>query len=180
MTQILRSFTVPTKDGREVMIREARASDARSYLAAIRSVIEEPMRTLVVSIEELWTEDEFVSHLVPWGHDGVRLVAELDGEIVGAMNIRRGPIRANRHVCDFGVCLTEAARGQGLGRAFLEVLEVWAEEVGVTRIELCVFAHNERAQRLYRSMGYQDEGLFRQAIRFPEGDVDEYSMAKLL
>jgi len=180
MAQMLRSFTVATKDGRDVMIREARATDARSYLAAVRSVIEEPMRTLVVTLEELWTEEKYAQQLVPWGSDGVRLVAILDGEVVGALHIYRGPMRANRHVADFGIFLTDAARGQGLGRALLEIAEIWAEEVGVTRIELCVFAHNERAQRLYRSMGYQDEGYFKQAIRFPEGDVDEYRMAKLL
>jgi RimJ/RimL family protein N-acetyltransferase len=180
MALMLRSFTVPTKDGRTATIREARASDARRYLTAVQSVIEEPVRTLVVTLEELWTEEKFVTQLVPWGHDGVRLVVELDGDIVGALHLYRGPMRANRHVSDFGIFLTEGARGLGLGRAMLEVAEIWAEEMGVTRIELCVFAHNERAQRLYRSMGYQDEGYFKQAIRFPEGDIDEYRMAKLL
>lgn len=181
MATTLRTFTVPTKDGRTATIREARATDVPGYLAAVRAVIAEPVRTLIVQEEEVWTETEALEQLVqPWSSDGARLVAVLDHEIVGAITIHRARRRAVRHVAGFGIFLVERARGLGLGRALLETLEIWAHEVGVERIQMEVFAHNTRAKRLYESMGYEVEGLARGQIRFPERTVDEYLMAKAL
>ena len=41
-------------------------------------------------------------------------------------------------------------------------------------------SHNERAHRLYLSMGYRDEGVNRQSL-FVDGEwVDEIMMSKLL
>lgn len=181
MATMLRSFTVRTKDGRTAMIREARPSDADKYLASFKAVIEEPMRTMmVVDASEMWDTAGFERNLIPWGADGVRLVVVLEDDIVGGFSIHRGSLRANRHVAQFGIFLRADARGLGLGRALLEVAELWATEHEITRIEMPVFAHNERAQRLYRSMGYEQEGYERHAVRFPEGFLDEIRMAKLL
>ncbi len=178
---MLRSFTVPTKDGRAATIREARKPDAQRYLATFKRIIAEPTRTLlVVDDAEVWDEASFEQNLLPWGSTGVRLVVELEGDIVGGFNIHRGSRRANEHVAQFGIFLREDARGLGFGRALLEVAEVWATEFEVTRIEMPVLAHNERAQRLYRSLGYEVEGYERNAVRFPEGYADEIRMAKLL
>jgi RimJ/RimL family protein N-acetyltransferase len=67
-----------------------------------------------------------------------------------------------------------------VGRALLEAVESWAREQGVTRITLGVFPENERARKLYASMGYEEEGVMRAAARFPEGHRDVLDMAKLL
>ena len=104
----------------------------------------------------------------------------MEGAIGGGFSIHRRGMLANRHVAEFGIFLVDAFRGAGIGRRLLEICEIWARIHGVLRIEMPVFAHNERAQRLYRSMGYEIEGYERRAIRFPEGFVDEIRMAKLL
>jgi L-phenylalanine/L-methionine N-acetyltransferase len=176
-----REFKVSLRDGREATIREMQLADAEGYLSAIREVISEPQRTLVVQESEIWSPEEFARNLQPWSAEGVRLVADLAGEIVGAINLRRtSKVLAERHIGTFGIFLTQNGRGLGLGQALLEVAEEWARDVGVSRLQICVFAHNERAQNLYRSMGYEVEGYVKSAMRFPEGDVDEYRLAKLL
>lgn len=172
-------FTLRTADGRAAALRDARPEDARGHLAAIRTVVTERPRTLLVQAEELWTEEEFATRCRPWGPLGAQLEVEIDRTIVGALSIHRRGMLANSHVAEFGLFLVAGARGIGLGRALLAVVDHWADAFEVTRIEMPVFVHNERAQRLYRSMGYEVEGHEREAVKFPEGFVDEVRMAKL-
>jgi ribosomal protein S18 acetylase RimI-like enzyme len=50
-------------------------------------------------------------------------------------------------------------RDQGLGAQLLEFAEDWAREQGLPCLCLFVSAHNAVAQHLYRSLGYEIEGL---------------------
>ena len=54
-----------------------------------------------------------------------------------------------------GICLTENATGQGLGRDVIEFLMERARELGHDTIRLTVVTRNERARALYESMGFR-------------------------
>lgn len=56
----------------------------------------------------------------------------------------------------FDIFVEEVARGRGIGRAMMAVLEVEARSTGKRRIELNVFGDNERAKHLYVSTGYTE------------------------
>lgn len=142
--------------------------------------MKERPRTLAVTEDEFWTVREWRRQCVPWGTTGVTLVAEVAGEMVGSLGIRRGPRAVNRHAAEFGISVAARARGIGVGRALIEVAERWASEQGVDRMTLGVFVGNERAHTLYRSMGYEDEGVERAGVRFPDGDIDVIRMVKRL
>lgn len=59
--------------------------------------------------------------------------------------------------------------GQGLGRRFLRAVKEFAfTELGAHRLWLDVFTDNQRAQHVYRSEGFVEEGRLREAIR--DGD----------
>jgi len=46
------------------------------------------------------------------------------------------------------------------------------------KVELLVRATNERAIRLYRALGFVEEGRFRDRVRLPDGTlVDDIAMA---
>lgn len=180
MPNLERSFAVALKDGREATIREARATDYFDYVAGIREVVDERPRTLLVQPGEFWDETEFASRLVPWSPSGARLFAYLEDRFVGSISIHGRHMAANKHVAEFGIFLVKDARGLGLGGHLLSLADKWAADHGVTRLEMAVFAHNERAQRLYRACGYEVEGYEKRAVRFPDGYVDEIRMAKLL
>jgi ribosomal protein S18 acetylase RimI-like enzyme len=49
------------------------------------------------------------------------------------------------------------AEGRGVGRLLMEAAEAWARERGYRRITLNVFAANDRAQGMYRHLGYESE-----------------------
>jgi ribosomal protein S18 acetylase RimI-like enzyme len=54
----------------------------------------------------------------------------------------------------YDIFVEEADRGQGIGRAMLELLEAEARAAGHRRVELNVFGDNAPAQHLYESAGY--------------------------
>ena len=59
--------------------------------------------------------------------------------------------------------------GKGLGRACTEAVITYGfDQLGLNRIHLTVLASNERALRLYRGLGFVEEGRMRQA-QFKDG-----------
>jgi ribosomal protein S18 acetylase RimI-like enzyme len=99
-------------------------------------------------------DDEREDESRPGGRDG-----EEDGAIVGLLGVHRGERHANRHVGDIGISVAASHRGRGVGRALMLAAETWARQSGVRKLTLGVFEDNERALRLYRSLGYVEEGI---------------------
>ena len=56
---------------------------------------------------------------------------------------------------------TEGARGRGVGRTLMEAARQLAVETGASAIELSTAHTNLPAQRLYESLGYQRDQVFR-------------------
>jgi RimJ/RimL family protein N-acetyltransferase len=89
------------------------------------------------------------------------VIAEADGRAVGFALLRLHP---EDHAVELRrIAVTE--KGRGYGRATLELAIRWAfEEHGAHRLWLDVKPHNERARSLYRSAGFVEEGLLRDAF----------------
>jgi GNAT superfamily N-acetyltransferase len=91
---------------------------------------------------------------------GILIATNLEGDPVGYIWVAD---RSHRDPWDFedfpawifDVRVSPAWRGQGLGRRLVLAAEQWAQRKGFERIGLHVFAFNEVAQRIYRSVGYE-------------------------
>jgi RimJ/RimL family protein N-acetyltransferase len=70
---------------------------------------------------------------------------------------------AHGGVLGVGVLLEH--RGKGIGTALVRAAIDMAKATGLTRIELTVREHNERAITLYERLGFVREGLKRKAVR---------------
>ena len=93
-------------------------------------------------------------------------VVEADGRDVGFVMVETDD--ANRAVNLRRIAVAQKRRGHG--RAALRLTLRWAfEEHGAHRVFLDVKPHNERARALYRSEGFQEEGLMRDALFFDGG-----------
>src|SRR2546427_1588492 len=145
----MRRFAFTTKDGRAAVVRPARPTDAKACLAVVWEATQERPRTLMTSPEEFWSVRQWRKHRLDWSENGVWLVAEVEGKVVASLGCDRARRPRERHLCEFGVTVGRAHRGQGVGRALLETLEVWAREEGVEKIMLRVFDTNARARSLY-------------------------------
>lgn len=87
----------------------------------------------------------------------------LDGAPVGYMRTSQWD-DANRHVY-VGLDLHADHRGKGLAeQAYLAFLRFLFDDCGLNKVSLEVLSHNERAQRLYRRLGFVLEGVKRQEI----------------
>jgi diamine N-acetyltransferase len=90
------------------------------------------------------------------------LIAEAGGRRVGFALLRLHP--EDRAVELRRLAVTE--KGRGYGRAALRLaVERAFEEHDAHRLWLDVKPHNERARSLYRSAGFVEEGLLRDALR---------------
>jgi ribosomal protein S18 acetylase RimI-like enzyme len=89
----------------------------------------------------------------------VHAVAELDGEPVGMTGAYH-----HKHEPDiayiFGVWVSPAARGRGVGDATLREVLGWATERGDQRVMLHVVETNEHARKLFLRNGFSPTGEF--------------------
>jgi putative acetyltransferase len=83
-------------------------------------------------------------------------------------------------VRSLGLCVATEWQGRGIGRKLLTEACGWADNwAQVLRIELHVHVDNERAQALYESMGFVEEGRH-MAYSMKNGQyIDTLSMARL-
>lgn len=109
------------------------------------------------------------------------LINAWDGNVcVGEALCMGGQFKRNKHAGRVGVGVLASHYGKGIGKGLMLEIEHIAQENKISRLDLTVMSHNERAHRLYLSMGYSDEGLNRHSL-FVDGQwIDEIMMAKLL
>ena len=82
------------------------------------------------------------------------IVDDSTGSDVGNLWIGPHPRRAGAAYV-FDIEVAEAQRGRGLGRAGMLAAEQLVAAAGISEIGLNVFGFNERARRLYESLGYR-------------------------
>lgn len=121
------------------------------------------------------------------GAQDVRLVAVVRDAatgtetIIGHADLFKGHASLRRqHACSVGITVAKDWQGQGVGDLLMAALINWADNWGhVLRIELTVFADNERAIALYQRHGFEQEGHMK-AYALRDGVyADAWAMARL-
>jgi RimJ/RimL family protein N-acetyltransferase len=160
------------------VIRPARPRDAGPLVSLAEDVASEPEGWLITDGGWRTAADErrYLKALRRYS-DAAVFVAEAADGIVGRLSLGRDPHPASRHVADLGLMVAAGHRRQGIGRALLEQAVAWAAEVGVRKLELHVFPHNEGAIALYESFGFRREGYRQGHYRRGRDYVDAVLMA---
>lgn len=161
-----------TPEGRRWLIRPTRPDEDAAALVAVRDQVaaEGGLIAGVPGERSVLEESLAVANLAAGG--GLALSLEMEGQVCGNLMVhrRRGPYES--HLGDLSIALGEGCRGQGLGRALIETAVDWARAVGMGKLTLSVFPGNARALALYRSCGFEEEGLLRGHVRLASGDAD--------
>jgi RimJ/RimL family protein N-acetyltransferase len=161
-----------TRSGPEITVRTAHPEDAAAILAYIRGVAQETEFFVLEPDEFPATEEkerEWVQdHLDSPGK--LLLLAEAAGIIIGNVSFENGPQRRTAHRGTFGLAVVKQWRRQGVGTALLYTLLEWAAANPlIEKVGMEVFATNQTAIRLYKKLGFVEEGRRPKEVKFGPG-----------
>jgi ribosomal protein S18 acetylase RimI-like enzyme len=122
----------------------------RRYLAFLEAPPVEAIRTFVLgNIEQ--------------GHP--QLVALSAGEVIGWCDVTPKPRPIYAHSGVLGIALLPEFRSRGIGRQLIDRTLIAARTFGFHRVELTVRENNANAIELYKTVGFEIEGLQRDAVK---------------
>ena len=112
--------------------------------------------------------------------DFMKVAVNERDEIVGYLWAQTERLNRNAHVAYIVIGILKDYRHQGIGTEFFRLLDEWAKEKGLVRLELTVECINVDAVKLYEKCGFQIEGTREKSMKVDGEFVDEYYMAKIL
>lgn len=97
--------------------------------------------------------------------------------IIGHLDLTGGHLYSGLHRARLGIGVERTQRGLGVGSALLQAAIRWArQERDLLWLDLSVFAHNERARRLYEKLGFVEIGRTADAYRMGKQSIDDVHM----
>ncbi|MCW6506648.1 GNAT family N-acetyltransferase [Lichenifustis flavocetrariae] len=148
-------------DHEDVVIMPIMASMIESFHRALDIVARERRYLTLTEAPPLPDTRAFVLNAMAAGDP--RFVALLGDEVIGWCDVRRHFFPAHAHRGTLGIGVLPAHRGQGIGARLIRACLDETGHLGFTRIELDVHSDNLRAIALYEKMGFNREGLTRDA-----------------
>lgn len=124
------------------------------------------------------TQEDFESMFNDSQHNFVAV--DSAGKIVGHLSICTTEKARVLHSASFGIAVDKLCRGQGVGRYLMEhLLSYCDEKLDLVRIELEVHSNNAAALRLYKSFGFEVEGIKRKAVLVEDELIDIVIMSRI-
>lgn len=161
----------------EYTIRPTRLEDMEGFniLRRMPGVFE---NTLGLPSERVERNIDGFQAMGPDDHNFVAVQA--DGTVIGTAGLRVCPNPRMRHVGSVGLFVHTAYQNMGVGAALLKTLLDLADNwLMLVRVELEVFADNQRAIHLYEKLGFETEGRKRMSCVRSGRYADELLMARL-
>ena len=160
-----------------IVIRSATRKDDE----AIWQILEPVVRAgETYTLPREMTRSEALAYWLSPGHEA--FVAEADGTILGTYYLRANHQGGGAHVANCGYMTSQHATGRGIARAMcLHSLDV-ARQTGFRAMQFnFVVSTNERAVRLWTSLGFETVGRLPGAFLHPAfGYVDALVMYRAL
>jgi len=146
-------------DGRKVILRPAKWEDLDDFLEFINALVEEGAyigKNRKVTREE---EIDWLAHHLANVEKGraISVVADVDGKAIGNSEVGKG-MEGNNHVGFLGIAISRDYRGLGIDLRMMETLIRESKDAGLKLLVLDVAARNDRANHLYRKVGFRDAG----------------------
>ena len=160
-----------------MLIRVATARDAAAILEIILPIIREGT---TYALDRDMSEEDALNY---WTHpEKETFVAEGNGEILGTYFLRPNQAGGGRHVCNCGYMTRTSATGRGVARAMCEHSLRYAASRGYRAMQFnFVVSTNDRAVRLWQSLGFEIVGRLPGVFEHPEhGYVDALVMHRTL
>ena len=168
----------------ELLIREAEVEDAAALVSFLNRVSLETDFTSLDREGILLTDTEMELFLDKQAHseNQITLLALLNDEIAGIVNITADQRKRVRHIGDLFIVIGKKYWNNGLGSLLLEEVVEWAQASGILRrLQLTVQTRNQAAVHLYQKYGFAIEGRQERSAYIEEGEfIDVYLMGRLI
>ncbi|MEU8180446.1 GNAT family N-acetyltransferase [Micromonospora sp. NPDC049047] len=135
---------------------ELRLANATAHLALDPDVYRLPQREAVAQ--------HFTTALTAEAGRDAILVAELNGQVVGMVEVLRLPEPPAHQIlrpepsAQIHTVVSDSTRGRGVGAALLDAADRWATENGITSLSAGIHHRNDGAVHFYRRHGYAPSG----------------------
>lgn len=163
-------------------MKQLTTNDACLYISLLHQLEEESDFLLFEPGERQMTEERAKAMIETFAEQGNSIIfAEIrEEELAGHLTCIGGQAKRDSHAVKLVVGVKKEYEGEGIATRLFEQTIQWAKGVGVSRLELMVMTHNERAIHLYKKFGFQIEGTRKQSLNVYGEWVDEYIMALIL
>jgi RimJ/RimL family protein N-acetyltransferase len=169
-----------TKDGRRFTIRRPTIDYAEAIINYSKLLFASTDQVLTVPEEYLMTVEKEIKWIEDLNNNAnaLLLVAEINNNVVGLLFFMPNSKKKILHTGEFGVSVHPDYQSQGIGKLLVESLVKWARQnVQIEKVFLQVFATNSNAIRLYKKLGFIEEGRHIKAIKQSDGNyVDVIQM----
>ena len=148
------------------LVRPATVDDLDACVELFAQVVEEGRWLGAEAPLDLAARREFLAGAID--SDRAALIVAADGDrIVGYLGLQV----AGYGVAEFGMCVAAAYRRQGVGSALVGAAIDTSRRLGAHKIACQVWPHNAGARRLYRRLGFVEEGRLRRHYRRRNGEL---------
>ena len=114
-------------------------------------------------------------------HFAALFVAEQNGVLIGMTGVRRDyGLKSQHNATIWGVYVRPSARSNGLAGRLLAHAMLWAQQMGIARLELKVSTQNSSALALYTKAGFEIAGTLHGTLHIADTVVDEYILERSL
>lgn len=165
-----------------IKVRQIKSEDAEKYMNLYSKLDEETTFRLYepnerkVSLTEQVAEIENIIN----NNNSTIIVAEDGDELVGYLSAFGRNQNRVKHTVTIGIAILQSHVGKGIGTMLFKELEIWAKAHNKHRLELTVMENNPSAYKLYRKMGFEDEGIKKDSL-FVNGEyINDIYMSKLI
>ena len=176
----MKANTHLTRDNRSFTVRNPSEDDAVNIISYSKIVFASTDQVLTTVDEyriTLESEKLWINTLNENPQSNV-LIAELDNQIVGLLFFIPNSKIKTAHTGELGVSVHPSFQGIGIGRVLIQTLLDWAKgHTIIEKVYLNVFATNKHAIKLYKDLGFIEEGRHVKAIKQATGEyIDTVQM----
>lgn len=154
-------------DKEKVIIRKANKSDAKALVDYLNIIGGESdyltfgAGEFGKSVEQ---EEAYIENVLK-EKNALALIAIVNGKIVGNLNFSGGLRQRTAHVGEFGVSVLKEYCGNGIGEELIKYLIDWSKTSSIIRkINLRVRTDNLRGIKLYKKLGFLEEGIIKRDL----------------
>lgn len=169
-------------DGTEVLLCSPQTGDGAEILSVMSPIMAES-KYLLTEIEEFtYTAEQEEEMIKSFGEHPNKIIItpKINNKIIGMMDFVGGPRRRIQHQGMFGMSVSSAYQGKGIGKFMLEALVDWAAQHPlIETLRLEVSSDNHPAISLYKKSGFVEEGRQLKRFKFKDGSYNDIILMAL-